>query len=147
MKTIYLETNYLTLSKLNEFNMLLYSNLAENRLCIDLNGIGFCDPQTILCLAVMLRDFDMRRGTLHTDISILPNNNVIGYLAHIGFFDFIGANFGNKVGDISVGESYIPIRAINKIELLRESTETGKSLQDLIQEEASYLARILVGSN
>ncbi|AYA69929.1 ATP-binding protein [Acinetobacter sp. WCHA55] len=147
MKTIYLETNYLTLSKLNEFNNILNTNLYEEKICIDLNGIGFCDPQTILCLAVMLRDFDMKRGQLYTDISIRPNNNVIGYLAHIGFFDFIGANFGNKIGEVSVGESYIPIRAINKTELLRESYETGKSLQDLVQEEASYLARVLVGSN
>lgn len=147
MKKIFLETKYLTLSKLNEFNSILRENLGEIDLVIDLNGVGFCDPQTILCLAVMLRDFDLQRGGLNTEISINPQNNVISYLAHIGFFDFIGMNFGNKLGEIIGGESYIPIRTINKKELLVESFETGKSLQDLIQEEASYLAKVLIGKN
>lgn len=146
-KVIPITSGYLSLSKLNIFNDVLQENLYEKDLLIDLTKIGFCEPQTILCLAVLLRDFDQKRGTLNTDIFIEPNSDVIGYLAHIGFFDFIGADFGNKVGGTIETESYIPIRKIDKKQLQRESFETGKTLQDLIQEEAAHLARVLVGSN
>ncbi|MGE4315424.1 hypothetical protein [Acinetobacter sp.] len=146
-KVIPITSGYLSLSKLNIFNDVLQENLYEKDLLIDLTKIGFCEPQTILCLAVLLRDFDQKRGALNTDIFIEPNSDVIGYLAHIGFFDFIGADFGNKVGGTIETESYIPIRKIDKKQLQRESFETGKTLQDLIQEEAAHLARVLVGSN
>jgi hypothetical protein len=146
-KTIQIPSGYLSLSKLNTFNELLENNLTETELLIDLTAIGFCEPQTILCLAVLLRDFDQKRNNLNTTIFIEPNSDVIGYLAHIGFFDFIGAEFGEKIGSSNSTDSYIPIRKIEKKELLKQSFETGQTLQDLIQEEAAHLARVLVGQN
>lgn len=145
-KIIKIPPYYLSLSKLNTFNDLLQSNLYEKELEIDLTQLGFCEPESILCLAVLLRDFDQRRKG-DTAICIEPNSNVIGYLSHIGFFDFIGMNFGKKIGGSNSTDSYIPIRKIEKKELQKQSFETGKTLQDLIQEEAAHLARILVGYN
>jgi len=142
-----LSAKYLTLSILNEFNVHLQENLNSKRSIIDLQGVDFYDPQTILCLAVILRDYIGKRGDEETHILIDEKSNSVGYLAHIGFFDFVGGDFGNKVGQVKAGESYVPIRKIDKNELLIESFETGKSLQDLIQEEAAHVARVLVGQN
>lgn len=144
---ISLQANYLTLSILNDFNNNLKGNYDAEKVFIDLTSVNFYDPQTILCLALILRDFKKVRGDRDTLISIDQTHNSIGYLAHIGFFDFIGVNFGNKIGAVNAAESYVPIRKIDKKLLLNESFETGKSLQDLIQEEAAHVARVLVGAN
>lgn len=147
ISVIPLTAKYLTLSILNEFNLLLQQNLTNKKTLIDLEGVDFYDPQTILCLAVILREFIRNREDDETHILIDEKSNSVGYLAHIGFFDFIGGNFGNKVGQVKAGESYVPIKKIDKNELLKESFDTGKSLQDLIQEEAAHVARVLVGNN
>ena len=68
-------------------------------------------------------------------------------MENISIFDFIGVDFGNKLGQVKAAESYVPIRKIDKKLLVNESFETGKSLQDLIQEEAAHVARVLVGAN
>ena len=146
-KIISLAANYLTLSTLNDFNNNLKENYDTENVVVDLTAVNFYDPQTILCLALIIRDFKKIRGSRKTLISIDQTHNTIGYLAQIGFVDFIGVDFGNKLGQVKAGESYVPIRKIDKKELLHESFETGKSLQDLIQEEAAHVARVLVGTN
>lgn len=146
MTKIYLNTNFLTLTDINNFNQLLNDHMHVLDLCIDLTGIKFCDPQSILLLAVLLRKFDRFRVDLQTEVIIDENSRVIGYLAHIGFFEFIGLNYGNKLGQASGGQTYIPIREIDIRKLNQISFNTGQTLQDLISEEAQDLARILVGS-
>lgn len=113
---------------------------------IDLRNLPFCKPQDILHLALILQKFKVEK-LAKCKITISPRSNVTSYLAHIGFFDLIDFPYGNEVGMARANSSYVPIRRINKIELLNTCFETGEKLQDLIQLEAESLARVLLGSS
>lgn len=145
MKTISLISHFLTLKDLNSFMNELTDNKNEIDLTLDVSGISFCDPKSILSLAVLLRKFQSDRNHLNTNIIFEGASNVGGYLEHIGFFDFIGINRGKKIGQAQGGKTYIPIRKLLKKDLLSLEFETGESMQDLIEFESSNLARVLVG--
>lgn len=145
MKIINLISKFLTLRDLNIFTHELDANRDEINLTLDISGISFCAPKSILSLAVLLRKFQLERGSLKTNIIFNGAFNVGGYLEHIGFFDFIGIDRGKKLGQANGGKTYIPIRKLLKKDLLSLRFETGESMQDLIEFEASNLAKVLVG--
>lgn len=145
MKTICLISKFLNLKDLNKFMKELANNKNEDNLILDVSGISFCDPKSILSLAVLLRKFQSDRKHLKTNVIFEGASNVGGYLEHIGFFDFIGINRGKKMGQALGGKTYIPIRKLLKRDLLSLEFETGESMQDLIEFESASLARVLVG--
>lgn len=113
---------------------------------VDLRYLSFAKPEGFLHLALILREF-IKKKTAKAKLTISKKSAVTSYLAYIGFFNLINYPYGQAVGVARASNSYVPIRKIDKNELLITSFETGESLQDLIQFEAESLARVLLNTN
>lgn len=70
-------------------------------------------------------------------------NPTMTYLGHMGFFGFIGVEFGKQPGEAKGSENYLPMRLIRKSDLLTLDSSThnpiGKSVSKLSRELAFIL--------
>lgn len=116
---------------------------------IDLSSIKFCEPEQFAIIALVLKDFKNKKNfTVEFKIGEQkPISKVIGYLSHVGFFDFLGLNYGNLIGSARGSNTYIPISEISESHLFNTYSEYKATLQDFIEEEAQKLTRILLKSS
>lgn len=136
------------LGNLNLFYQALLSALHtyDTSLIIDLGNIKFCEPEHYAYLALILKEFK-RRKTFVAQLKLGSKNNVISYLSHIGFFDFIDFKYGKSIGIAKGSDTYIPIRKISESELFFKYSDFKSTLQDYIVEESESLTRLLLKSS
>lgn len=69
------------------------------------------------------------------------------YLAHVGFFQWLGIAVGNPPGAVPGGATWLPVTTLTRAELDQRITETGKPLGSVIHQECERLARLIAQSN
>lgn len=69
------------------------------------------------------------------------------YLAHVGFFQWLGISVGKVPGSLTGGATWLPVTTLARAELDQRITETGKPLGSVIQQECERLARLVTQSN
>lgn len=106
----------------------------------DFSGFGHAEPFGMLFAAAIVEDFLSRRG------SRLSARNLegCGYQSHMGFFQALGIEHGNRPGDAAGGENYLPMTSLNIAKLKQKAGLQGVELGDVIQHDAARMAERLV---
>jgi len=69
------------------------------------------------------------------------------YAAHMGFFQSIYQDFGNKPGEANGSSSYVPITHLDVKQLKIESYENSEVVQETIERKSIELARVISRGN
>lgn len=116
---------------------------------IDFSPLRFSMPTGMLVAGSKLREwvgYRRDRGLVSTAEGIdSTTNRVHSYLSHLGFFDFIHMNTGNRVGEARGGARYIPIRCISRPNIDVSAAGLDQWYAAL-EEEARRVAGVLAGS-
>ena len=116
------------------------------KLIIDFSYVDFALPYATLILANGLKQEIERRSTLGlaTEFDLKSTGaRAPGYLMHMGFFRYIGVDYGRDPNEAAGGANYLPITVLNRQVL--ESKRTGNLLQEVIDKESERLAIVLLG--
>jgi hypothetical protein len=115
---------------------------------VDLSELQWSFPLGLLVVGSTIRRIrDIRRqlGLVTRFEGIdLSANQCQSYIAHLGFFDFIGLEHGARIGEASGSMSYIPIRSIRVAEIT-PGISNWDEMTARIDAEAMDLATVLVG--
>lgn len=82
---------------------------TENDLTINFTQYTENNPFNNLILANSIRNY--KENYPRKNISVIPKKND-GYLQHLGFYNMIGMDYGNKVGEANSTSNYVPITKI-----------------------------------
>lgn len=116
-------------------------------------GVDFCqmqfgEPFGTVVLAEGLRSFVQYRKQrdLPTHVSNVQcvrqaSSNVISYLSHVGFFQYVGLPFGNLPNSGRGSDTYFPITQITRAELTQD--RHGDQIQDAIDRRSDKLASLV----
>ena len=131
-----------------QFVSTLGANKSAPKIEIDFSGLRFSYPFGMLIVAAELRQFASRRppGTMFLR-GLSAQNGAHTYLAHIGFFEHVGIDYGNKPGAASGGMSYVPITELRKNDLLQRQSNYGRPIGYAVEQEAQKLALVLTQKN
>lgn len=70
-----------------------------------------------------------------------------GYAAHMGFFQSVNQDYGNKPGEANGSGNYVPITEIRIKDLRIESYEKSEEIQDTIERKSISLSKVLSQGN
>lgn len=121
---------------------------SEELLSIRFDTIGWARPFGALYLASGLRRLRDRRESmsLRTRAHGHMSTQVGDYLAHVGFFHFLGIERGNAVGQARGSETYVPIREVEratfKATLKSDISEVAEELAEIIFDESSEMSAV-----
>lgn len=100
----------------------------------------FFAPFSMLFLASKLKSLKERNPALAIDCTGYKEN---GYLAHVGFFRFLGFDHGRDIGEAWGSDSYLPITSLSREQLYEKPDDKWEELPDLIQRHADKIAAIM----
>jgi anti-sigma regulatory factor (Ser/Thr protein kinase) len=121
----------------------------DDDVTIDFSRLAYSWPTGILVTGSKLREWVNYRHSCGYESStsgIKNTNHVHSYLRHLGFFDFIGMDEGNRVGEARGGATYIPITRISRPAINVSSAASREEWFAAIDEEARRVAGVLAGS-
>lgn len=107
----------------------------------DFKEIGFIRPFIMLLLASNFR-LHLRKHPKSVNQAINFQSHT--YLAHMGFFQDFGLDFGNEPGEASGNDRYLPITVIKIAELEKEAAGNFELVQETIERQSKKLAEILI---
>ena len=119
-------------------------NVSENEI-VNFNFRKYSEnnPFSNLVIANAIRNFK----TCHSQNTTLTPDEK-GYLAHLGFYHMIGANYGKELGKAHPNNNYVPITPIPfEGDFYKNIEQQGKNLAQLLQfdkELQSFLTYIFV---
>lgn len=138
--------------ELNDSNVerllnLLSQYAEEPVLDLDFSRIGFAYPHATLVAAAAISHIRDRRRAWGLATRYIKDGVTEGtptpaanYLAHVGFFQFLGIPFGNAPGQASGSSTYVPIMRLSRDAL---STAGGDgALYSAIERESYRLAHL-----
>jgi hypothetical protein len=105
----------------------------------DFSHFGHAEPFGMPFAAAIIQEFLSRRGACVA----AQNLQGCGYQSHMGFFQAIAIEHGNKPGDAAGGENYLPMTSMNVAALRRKADVQGVQLGDVIQRDAERMAERL----
>jgi len=115
---------------------------------VDFSALLSMEPFGLLLTGAALRTLFRARNFQRINASgIHAGNPAHEYLAHIGFFKWIGISAGNAPGGVTGGITWLPVTTLTRVELNRRSGETGKPIGDVIHQECERLAKLLTQSS
>lgn len=111
----------------------------------DYKNMSTVEPFGMLIIASKIRGFlNKADSAKHFDSNYKGN----GYAAHMGFFQSIYQDYGNKPGEAKGSNTYVPITCVNLKQSYVEAFEQCKQIYDYIEESiAKSLARVLARGN
>ena len=119
-----------------------------NDITFDFSNLAFSTPYPTLVLAAEIKSLIASSPeNTYTATGIDANRNAHSYLGHIGFFQYVGINRGNKPGQASGSHTYIPISLITIQGIRSKLTSPDQPIGDAIQKEAERIAILLTRSN
>lgn len=124
----------------------LYKNRDADSLSINISELKFVYPfSTLFLLSAIWSAVDYRKSKnlLPTQITYNKGNLSNTYLGYFGFFKQLGIDFGNKVCS-QQGSTFIPISEIKFKTIENESIERKIPIQEIIQERAESLIKIIL---
>ena len=130
---------------------------SKERVCLDFTELRFAQPYGMLFLAQTIREFideyspkkiivKVRKDRSRSFDEIMKSrpdelrSNPCDYMAHVGFFEDAGIEYGKEPGEAPGSPRYIPITIISFDELY----ESREDEYTLLGQKAEKLARILV---
>lgn len=135
-----------TLNARNSFDFCNFLDSLEltDKLIFDHKYLGSVEPFGMLLIASKIRKL----------VKDNPNVNFCdanyaskSYAAHMGFFQSVYLNYGNKPGEAKGSNNYIPITKVNVKDLKIKSYEKNEPVQATIEKESRKLARVLSHNN
>ncbi len=84
-----------------------------------------------------------KRSTLFDRRGVLvgERRQGVSYLGHIGFFEYVGIEFGNSPGEALGSSNYLPLTIVRREEL--ETEAAGRILQDAVLAKSARLAKMI----
>ena len=115
---------------------------------IDLSTLRWSFPLGMLVVGAAIRRLHSVRKQFGLSTALggidLTSNQCQSYIAHLGFFHWVGLDIGTPVGEASGNSRYLPIRSISVADL-RPKLDNWSEVASKVDEEATSLARVLVG--
>jgi hypothetical protein len=131
-----------------EFLRRLPAYIPAPNAVVDFSILSFARPFATLLVADGLRAFvrERKRRGLTTQVRakgifVGERQSAISYLGHIGFFEYVGVEFGNAPGEARGGPTYLPLSVIRREAL--EAEAHGRDLQDVVFEKSRHLAEMV----
>jgi hypothetical protein len=121
---------------------------SDPMITIDFGLVRNLEPFGVLYTGAALRTFFRQRE--YRGIAahgVRAGEPAHEYLAHIGFFRWLGISVGNAPGAVAGGATWLPVTTLTRAEMDRRIAETGKPLGSTIHEECDRLARLVTQSN
>ncbi len=147
MSTITLPVS-LDASSALEFASNISAHAPELRVIIDFAEIRSIEPFGLLYVGAAIRAFFRERVGRGDGVQgVRAGEPAHEYLAHIGFFQWLGVQVGKSPGAVAGGATWLPVTTLTRAELDKRVAETGKQLGDVIQQECEHLARVVTQSN
>jgi anti-sigma regulatory factor (Ser/Thr protein kinase) len=139
----------LTASSVFAFLPKMQSVKDSPRIIIDFDALKFALPYGSLLLACFLKDWmgDRAHRGYRTELLYPKERESINYLGHIGFFKFIGHEYGKEPGEAAGGGTYIPIRIIDKNDLDHIRGSNSEPAGKTISKVAKELTEVLTQKN
>jgi anti-sigma regulatory factor (Ser/Thr protein kinase) len=138
----------LTEDEVIPFLMELEKARDAHELSVKFGSIIFGEPYGTMLLGQGIKNVvEYRKAsgnrTLVADAASIeiPATLGISYLAHIGFFKYLGLNFGKSPNEAPGSTTYLPITVISREELV--PTNEKKVFQDVIEEKSDALSKLV----
>lgn len=127
-------------SGLLSFGKTLSELPSDGLYVFDFSDVKFTSPQWMLLTAIALRKFKRewpgaRRKAVHF--------RHLTYAAHMGYFRYVGMDFGKAPDEAPGSRTYVPITPLRTAAILDKATESWRHHGDVIEERANKLARVL----
>ncbi len=134
-------------TKLDEDSVFSYLNALKTRevsqeIFLDFSEVDFSYPFGMLVLASELKDYIQKNKIQIVKVNLDYRKQVYHYLGHIGFFQFLGINKGNDIGQATANNNYLPI-TILKRDLLEIDPKNGQ-LGPAVQKESEKLTKVIL---
>jgi len=126
----------------------LVAHGRADELTVDFSTLRFARPFGTLVLAETLRDLIQKRkaDSLPTryrteGVTSGLRSSAVTYLAHVGFFEHLGINYGKRPGEAPGSKDYLPITRVTET-TLRARGPDGP-LQRAVVDESARLAKMI----
>jgi hypothetical protein len=106
----------------------------------DFSCLRFVGPFGMIYLSTCLEDAGKR---LRPCKLFAEGHKSNAYLAHMGFYRAFGLQHGNLMGQASGSPRYIPITEIDRLEVSRESAQSGTAIGEIVEERSQQVASVL----
>lgn len=131
-----------------EFAASISAHALEPKVIVDFTALRCFEPFGLLYAGAAIRAFFRERGGRGDGVhGVRAGEPAHEYLAHIGFFQWLGVQVGKSPGAVAGGATWLPVTTLTRAELDKRVAETGKQLGDVIQQECERLARVVTQSN
>lgn len=129
------------------FVLNLDSHLSAKEVIVDFDELRSIEPFGLLYVGAALRTFFRKREYRGIGArGVRASEPAHEYLAHIGFFQWLGIGVGKTPGAAPGGTTWLPVTTITRVELEKRMAETGKPLGGVIHSECERLARLVTQS-
>lgn len=135
--------NVLDLSSALDFSSSLSSITEAEEYELDFMYLSWIEPFALLYVANSIKNFVAINENASFSVINLGHQQAHSYAAHMGFFQFIGANYGNKPGEAKSNNRYVPITFINSSEIISEANKSYQEVGEVIEKRSRQLSRIL----
>ena len=147
MSTIALPVS-LDASSALEFAASISAHAQEPQVIVDFTTLHSIEPFGLLYAGAAIRAFFRERVGRGDGVhGVRAGEPAHEYLAHIGFFQWLGIQVGKSPGAVAGGATWLPVTTLTRADFDTRATETGKQLGDVIQQECERLARMVTQSN
>ena len=126
----------------------LSAHLSAPMATVDFAPLRSIEPFGLLYAGAALRTFFRQREYRGIAAQgVRAGEPAHEYLAHVGFFQWLGISIGNAPGAVPSGATWLPVTTLTRAELDQRTAETGKPLGSVIHQECERLARLVTQSN
>jgi len=118
-----------------EFAAGLSAHVSAPMATVDFAPLRSIEPFGLLYVGAALRTFFRQREYRGIAAQgVRAGEPAHEYLAHVGFFQWIGIAVGNAPGTVAGGATWLPVTTLTRAELDERITETGKPLGSVIHQ-------------
>jgi hypothetical protein len=129
-----------SLDKLLEWGSTLFCSPHADRYYFDFKDMGWMEPFPLLFVSSNI----LRFQNMHPESKFLPMNfQHHTYAAHMGFFQSLSIDFGNKPGDAKGSDTYLPINILLIRDLQKQAANETIHIGQLLENRARQLAKLL----
>jgi anti-sigma regulatory factor (Ser/Thr protein kinase) len=124
-------------------------NLIEaDAIVFDFAPLAGIEPFGMLLAGAAMRSFiKQRAGRNISADGVRAGDAAKEYLAHLGFFQWVGLPIGRAPGDAAGGANWMPITILTRAEFERRMRETMQPLGQAVQVESERFARLVTQKN
>jgi hypothetical protein len=122
--------------------------LNAEAVIIDFTHLAGAEPFGMLLAGAALRSFfRQRQGQGIGADGVRGGDAAHEYLAHLGFFQWLGLPVGKAPGAAAGGANWMPITVLTRTEFEKRMRETLRPLGHVVQVESERLARLVTQKN